>query len=65
MIIGKMCKEEVVVRYIEEPWEAPANLKPLVAKYNELRAIVDASEAYPRSVDDKMNKLYDAMVVMA
>jgi hypothetical protein len=62
---SEMKNEDVVVRYIEEPWEAPAHLKPLVVKYNELRAVVDASEAYPRSLDDKMNKLYDAMVVMA
>ena len=57
--------EEVVVRWVEEVSKAPKDLRPLVNAYRRRAKVADACTSYPQHVDDEMNKLFDAMVVMA
>jgi hypothetical protein len=45
--------------------EPTVQISPLVMKYRELAKIVEQCESYPRSIDQRMNKLYDAAVVLA
>jgi len=56
--------EETVVEYLDGVFAPPASVKALVDEYNKRRAIVDICESYPRKLDDEMNKLFDAMLVM-
>ena len=56
--------EEVVIKYIDGELATPSHLKPLVCEYNRLKEIVEQCKSYPRSIDESMNKLYDAMVVL-
>lgn len=57
--------EEVVVEYIRGVRACPPYMVRLVREYNKRAAVADTSEAYPRIVDEDMDKLYDAMVVLA
>jgi len=58
-------REEVVVKWIDQIAEVPVALLPLVNAYNVRKLVVDTCNAYPERVDEEMNVLYDAMLVMA
>ena len=60
-----MNREDVVVSWIEQVAEVPAALKPLVGAYNVRKEIAENCAAYPKVVDDEMNVLFDAMLVLA
>ena len=55
--------EAVVVAFIEGTLAVPAHLLPLVQEYRRL-AEVTKLDAYPRSVDETMNKIYDVLEVV-
>jgi len=57
--------EEVVVRWVEGISEAPKELSLVVDAYRRRAKIADGCKSYPRSVQDDMDKLFDAMVVLA
>ena len=57
-------KEQVVVEYIQGAREVPAYLRAMVVEYNRLAKIADECVSYPRSVDKKMDMLYDALGVL-
>ena len=59
-----MQSEDVVVEYVQGVRPVPPDMVRLVAEYNRRRKIVDECASYPRHVEDGMNVLYDAMVVM-
>ncbi len=56
--------EVVAVGWIEGILEVPPTVLPLVQEYRRL-AELTKFEAYPRAVDDKMNKIFDVLEVMA
>jgi hypothetical protein len=60
-----MYNEDVVVKWIEQVAGVPAALLPLVKAYNVRKQVADSMESYPQRVDDEMNVLYDAMLVLA
>ena len=58
-------KKEVVVAYLEGTCYVPRELWPIVKKYRELYKITQECVSYPRHIDDQMNKLHDALEVLA
>ena len=57
--------EQFVVECMLGEREPTVQILPLVMKYRELAKIVERCESYQRSIDQRMNKLYDAAVVLA
>jgi hypothetical protein len=58
-------KEQLIVTYIEGTVRVPDDLWAIVKKYRQLQKVVETSGAvYAKSVDDDMNKLYDALEVL-
>ena len=60
-----MKKEDVVVAYIQGTVKVPDYLKRIVEEYNKRARVVETCKSYPQQVDDEMNKLYDALEVLA
>ena len=59
-----MLAEDAVVEYVQGVREVPKDMVRLVLEYRRRQAVVDSCESYPRHVDDEMNALHDAMVVL-
>lgn len=58
-------QEDLVVAYLEGTAHVPDDFWALVLKYRQLKKVVDGSGGmYAKSVDDQMNKIYDALLVL-
>lgn len=60
-----MSKEEVVVSYIDGTLPVPSQFARLVDAYRVRQRIADSCASYPKHVDEEMNILYDALLVVA
>lgn len=58
-------KETLVVSYIDGTVQVPADLAVLVQRYREYAAVRVDCVSFPKSEDERANKIFDALVVLA
>ena len=57
--------EQRAVEYINGEHFVPAHVWPLVKRYRALAGVIEtAGDLYPKKVDQDMNALFDAMLVL-
>ena len=57
-------REDVVIRWVDQVVGVPPALQPLVTAYNVRKQIADSLTAYTSYIDDEMNTLFDAMLIL-
>jgi hypothetical protein len=63
--IENVSREVVVVEYVQGVRPVPSYMQKLVEEYVARQQLVDGCTDYPQELDDEMNVLYDAMVILA
>ena len=60
-----MNNEQLVVRYIDGELPVPEDLAILVKKYREYATARVDCVSFPREEDERMDRVYDALVALA
>jgi hypothetical protein len=63
--IENVSREAVVVEYVQGVRPVPGYMQKLVEEYVARQQLVDGCAGHPQELDDEMNVLYDAMVILA